>query len=85
MKSKLLQKRSPGLNRPHDAVDGQHENIEDSSELPEPTRNHATRSTWLLTPRRENSCRVHRAVPLLVAAQRLVACAALRNPDKECS
>jgi hypothetical protein len=50
MKSKLLQKRSPGLNRPDDAVDGQHENIEDSSEPFEATLNRTTRSTWLLKP-----------------------------------
>jgi hypothetical protein len=31
MKSKLLQKRSPGFNQSHDAVDGQQENIEDLS------------------------------------------------------
>jgi hypothetical protein len=31
MKSKLLQKKSYGLNASHDVVDGQQENIEDSS------------------------------------------------------
>jgi hypothetical protein len=52
MKSKLLQKTSHSQTHQSDEVlDDQQENIEDSSEPLEATRNRTTRSTWLLTPR----------------------------------
>jgi hypothetical protein len=41
MKSKLLQKKSYGVNQSHEVVDGQQENIEDSSS---PWRGHETPS-----------------------------------------
>jgi hypothetical protein len=52
MKSKLLQKISYSqTHQSDDLLDDQQENTEDSSEPLEATRNRATRSTWLLTPR----------------------------------
>jgi hypothetical protein len=52
MKSKLLQKISYSQTHQSDEVlDDQQENIEDSSEPLEATRNRTARSTWLLTPR----------------------------------
>jgi hypothetical protein len=51
MKSKLLQKKSYGLDQSDEVLDDQQENAEDSSEPLEATRNRTTRSTWLLTPR----------------------------------
>jgi hypothetical protein len=51
MKSKLLQKISYSLDRSDEVLDGLHENIEDSSEPLEATRNRTARSTWLLTLR----------------------------------
>ena len=51
MKSKLLQKKSYGLNQSREVLDDQQENTEDSSEPLEATRKRTTRSTWLLTPR----------------------------------
>jgi hypothetical protein len=51
MKSKLLQKKIPSLDRSSEVLDRQQENIEDSSEPFEATANRATQSTWLLRPR----------------------------------
>jgi hypothetical protein len=51
MRSKLLKKKSYGVNQSREVVGGQLENSEDSSERLEATRNRTTRSTWLLTPR----------------------------------
>jgi hypothetical protein len=54
MKSKLLQKKSYGVSQSRAVVDGQQENIEDSS-VPwthtKPHTTHTTQSTWQLTPR----------------------------------
>jgi hypothetical protein len=51
MKSNLLQKISYSqTHQSDDLLDGQQENIEDSSEPLEGTRNRTNRSTWLLTP-----------------------------------
>jgi hypothetical protein len=51
MKSKLLQKKSYGVNQSHEGLDGQQENIEDSST---PRKGHQPppdRVTRRLTPR----------------------------------
>jgi predicted lipid-binding transport protein (Tim44 family) len=50
MKSKLLQKKSSGL-QPGEVVNGQQEKTEDSSEPWTHTKPHTTQSTWQLTPR----------------------------------
>jgi hypothetical protein len=51
MKSKLLQKKSYCLDKSDALLDGQQENIEDSSEPFEAARLRTISSTWLLTPR----------------------------------
>jgi hypothetical protein len=50
MKSKLLKKKSYGVCQTREVVDGQQENIEDSSVPLEAARNRTSQSTWLLTP-----------------------------------
>jgi hypothetical protein len=51
MKSKLLHKKGYCLDKSDALLDGQQENIEDSSEPFEAARHRTIRSTWLLTPR----------------------------------
>jgi hypothetical protein len=58
MKSKLLQKKSYGVNQSREVVDGQHENIEDSSRPWTHTKLHTTKSTWQLTPRHASQTQV---------------------------